>query len=177
MTPTPPNPPNPRCGWREGWVAGHKAGWEARGKFERDKALKDKQPSVFQQKLQEAALAGAKGFSRPESRFPVIIDPLGPFSTLVKVQEVVGPPSLPEIKTTTKAQNLHVEEKEEEAEKLEEVEYTHVGWDQLKYIKNYPGVENLLVWFEGQKRYAYYVPSVLDKKAENQDVTPVAENI
>lgn len=173
-----------------------KYGWLAKAKFEEDKARKEKygNPTPWSKEVWQAATAAyLAGVVEPEKRFPVIITSGStgpPFTTRQKLQEVAGLPSLPEVQWTTVTSILDEEQEEEDEEgkkqgrrgtttdskstkktkKPERVQYCHVNWKQLVRVKDHSDGEDVMVWFQECKRYAWLARSLKRKEGGEQHV-------
>lgn len=140
-----------------GWLAKAKLEEERARmqKFEEDKAKKEKDkshppwpPEAWHAAREQAML----GVPEAEKRFPVIIaSSTGPFTTPEKLQKVADLSSVPEVKQTILTSIL--EEKSKELEK-KEVQYCDVNWKQLVRVYDYSEGEDVVVWFQGKKRFA-----------------------
>lgn len=153
--------------------------------FERNKALKEASGKHCSPWSKEAWQAAAERFRagvvEPERRFPVIITSLGgPFTSAQKLKEVAGLSSVPEVHWTTRSSIWDPEEEEAEEEEggkgaedkkpRERVQYCDVNWNQLLRVKEYSDGENLLVWFQGKKRFAWLALSTKQKGVPGDDV-------
>lgn len=155
----PPNEGNLKYGWlAKAKIEEERARMQ---KFEEDKAKKEKYkphppwpPEAWHAARERAML----GVVEPERRFPVIItSSTGPFTTPEKLQEVADLPSVPEVKRTTMTSLLEDEAKELEKE---EVQYCDVNWEQLVRVYDYSEGEDVIVWFQEKKRFAWLAQSV-----------------
>jgi hypothetical protein len=169
----------------------------AAAKFEADKARKEKHgnPTPWSREVWQAATAAyLAGVVEPERRFPVIITTgsTGPFTTREQLQEVTGLPSLPEVQWTT-VTSIYDDDQEEEEERAdqgctgtitdpestkkkkkqkkepEKVQYCHVNWEQRERVKEYSDGENVIVWFQEKKRYAWLAHSVKQQGGEEEE--------
>ncbi|KAK2757258.1 hypothetical protein FQN54_004772 [Arachnomyces sp. PD_36] len=157
-----------------GWLAKSKMEEERARmqKFEEDKARKEKYKPLSPWPAEawvQAYEARKRGHVEPEKRFPVIItSSTGPFPTPDKVKEVVDLPSTPEVKRTTRTTLSEVSDATE-LEK-QEVEYCDVNWKQLVRVRDYSEGNNVIVWFQGKRRFAWLAHSVKEPQEGNADI-------
>lgn len=148
-----------------------KYGWLAKAKFEADKARKEKKSAPWSKETWQAAgEAFRAGVVEPERRFPIIItSSTGPFPTPQKLQEVAGLQSLPDVQLMTMASwDDSAGSRGTDSKKPEEVRYCEVNLDQLSRVKEYSDGKDVLVWFQGKRRFAWLAHSV-KQKSGNQD--------
>lgn len=108
--------------------------------------------------------AGRSRVKEPEKRYPVIISSsTGVLRTARHLQELAGLPSLPCVLSTTIAplsDKVDRAGRGNNGKEPERVQYCEVNWEQLAQIYERTNGEDVIVWFQGEKRFAWLARSV-----------------
>jgi hypothetical protein len=59
--------------------------------------------------------------------------------------------------------------KKKQKKEPEKVQYCHVNWEQRERVKEYSDGENVIVWFQEKKRYAWLAHSVKQQGGEEKE--------
>ncbi|KAK2799173.1 hypothetical protein FQN50_008562 [Emmonsiellopsis sp. PD_5] len=105
-------------------------------------------------------------------RFPILFTPSGPgpFTTPEKIQEAGSLESAPGVIWSTESQwgPIELEPTEEDSQKngKARVQYCDVGFKEWKRIKEKTEGEDVVIWFNGKRRFAWLAHSMKQKLGE-----------
>ncbi|KAI0441108.1 hypothetical protein F4803DRAFT_524600 [Xylaria telfairii] len=113
---------------------------------------KDKKGAELYNRWREGIEANVK---MPERRFPVVIEANTALSSPEQLKTVLNLPSIPEM-LTTQTTSLKLESGDDETSSRG-VNICAVNWKQINFLRNGWNSEEIVVWFNNQKRFAIRV--------------------
>lgn len=120
---------------------------------------KEQAPRYLPWSAEQWHLASRPRAPEPEKRYPVIINSsTGLLRTPQELQRLAGLPSLPHVLCTTKASSSDKVEgasRDHDGTEPEMMQYCDVNWEQLLRVQERTKGENVIVWFQGKKRFAW----------------------
>ncbi len=132
-------------------------------KISKKESLKDQTPRDPPWSAEQWRLAGRHRAEKPEKRYPVIISSsTGLFRTPRQLQEMAGLSSLPPVLWSTKASlsdKVEAAGRGDNGKEAEKVRYCEVNWEQLAQVQKRTHGENVIIWFQGKKRFAWLAMS------------------
>ncbi|KAK2823000.1 hypothetical protein FQN49_007571, partial [Arthroderma sp. PD_2] len=150
-------------------------GWFAKARFEANKASKERSP--WAPGVWEASREDCRNGTLKKVTWPVLITTSGPFTSPVKVQEIVNLPSPPEVKSGSEATLECIREEPSEPREEDKVQYCEVEDTHFHMIKDRSHGESILIWFHGELRGAWLAYALkTEDKSEWDDLREACRN-